>query len=161
MSHRKPEETAQLVLQALAQAKQRAILLSGWSGLQEIEVPDSVFTIDSIPHAWLFPRVSAVVHHGGAGTTAAGLRAGVPSVVIPFFGDQPFWGQRVAQLGVGPAPIPRKRLTAERLAQAIHQAVTDPAMRQRATNLGCRIRAEDGIARAVGVVQQIQKRGDA
>ena len=125
MSQRKPQETAQLVLQALARTNQRAILLSGWSGLQEIETPDSVFVIDSVPHAWLFSRVAAVVHHGGAGTTAAGLRAGVPSVIVPFFGDQPFWGQRVAHLGVGPAPIPRKRLTVERLAQAIHQAVTD------------------------------------
>jgi sterol 3beta-glucosyltransferase len=155
MSQRKPEETAQLVLQALAQTDQRAILLSGWSGLQEIEVPDSVFVIDSVPHAWLFPRAAAVVHHGGAGTTAAGLRAGVPSVIVPFFGDQPFWGQRVAQLGVGPAPIPRRELTVERLAQAIHEAVTDPAMRQRAAHLGSNIRAEDGIARAVAVIQHI------
>jgi sterol 3beta-glucosyltransferase len=118
-------------------------------------VPDSVFVIDSVPHAWLFPRAAAVVHHGGAGTTAAGLRAGVPSVIVPFFGDQPFWGQRVAQLGVGPAPIPRRELTVERLAQAIHEAVTDPAMRQRAAHLGSNIRAEDGIARAVAVIQHI------
>jgi sterol 3beta-glucosyltransferase len=155
MSHRKPEETVDLVLRALARTDQRTILLSGWSGLHKADGPDSVFVIDSIPHSWLFPRVAAVVHHGGAGTTAAGLRAGVPSVVVPFFGDQPFWGHRVAQLGVGPAPIPRKKLTVERLAQAIHQAVTDPAMRQRAAHLGSNIRAEDGIARAVDVVQHL------
>ena len=160
MAHRRPEETASLVLRSLAQAKQRAILLSGWSGMQEIQTPDSVFVIDSVPHAWLFPRVAAVVHHGGAGTTAAGLRAGVPSIVIPFFGDQPFWGQRVAQLSVGPAPIPRKKLTVERLARAIHRAVTDPEMRQRAAQLGARIRAEDGIARAVAIVEQINGRRD-
>ena len=160
MSQRKPEEIANLVLRALARADQRAILLSGWSGLQEIAAPDTVYVIDSVPHAWLFPRVAAVVHHGGAGTTAAGLRAGVPSVVIPFFGDQPFWGQRVAQLGVGPVPIPRKKLTVERLARAIHQAVTDPEMRQRAVRLGASIRAEDGIARAVTVVEQISGRQD-
>ena len=100
--------------------------------------------VDSVPFAWLFPRVAAVVHHGGAGTTSAGLRAGVPSVVVPFFGDQPYWGQRVADLGVGPAPIPRKKLTAERLAQAIQTAVTDQAMRGRAAELGAKIRAEDG-----------------
>ena len=161
MSSRKPEETTDLVLQALAQAQQRAIILSGWDGLCKANLPDNVFVVDSISHAWLFPRVAAVVHHGGAGTTAAGLRAGVPSVVIPFFGDQPFWGQRVADLGVGPAPIPRKKLTAERLAQALQEAVSNQALRQRAVILGSKIQAEDGVARAVAVVQQIEKRGAA
>jgi UDP:flavonoid glycosyltransferase YjiC (YdhE family) len=155
MSNRNPEETANLCLQALAQTKQRAIMLSGWGGLQKANLPDTVFMIDSVPHSWLFPRVGAVVHHGGAGTTAAGLRAGVPSIIIPFFGDQLFWGQRIAELGVGPEPIPRKKLTVKRLAQAIQQAVTDESMRQRAFNLGAQIQAEDGIAGAVAVVQNI------
>lgn len=154
MSSRRPGETAELVTRALAQAGQRAIILSGWGGLDGANLPDSVFTLDAAPFGWLFPRVAAVVHHGGAGTTAYGLRAGVPSVVIPFFGDQPFWGQRVAELGVGPAPIPRKKLTVERLAHAIRVAVTDPAMCQRAADLGVQIRAEDGVARAVGIVGQ-------
>jgi sterol 3beta-glucosyltransferase len=155
MSNRNPEETANLCLQALAQTKQRAIMLSGWGGLQKSNLPDTVFMIDSVPHSWLFPRVGAVVHHGGAGTTAAGLRAGVPSIIIPFFGDQLFWGQRIAELGVGPEPIPRKKLTVERLTQAIQQAVTDESMRQCASNLGAKIQAEDGIAGAVSVVQNI------
>jgi UDP:flavonoid glycosyltransferase YjiC (YdhE family) len=159
MSTRKPEETADLVLQALSRTHQRAILFSGWGGLSKDYVPDSVFMVDSIPHAWLFPRVAAVVHHGGAGTTAAGLRAGVPAVVIPFFGDQPFWGQRVAELGVGPAPIPRQKLTVDRLAEAIQQAVTDKEMHQRAAYLGAKIQAEDGIACAVEIIQQVEKRG--
>jgi UDP:flavonoid glycosyltransferase YjiC (YdhE family) len=157
MSSRNPEQTADLVLQALARTQQRAIILSGWSGLHKADLPDSVFMLDSIPFSWLFPRVAAIVHHGGAGTTAAGLRAGVPSVVIPFFGDQPFWGQRVAELGVGPEPIPRRKLTVERLAQAIQEALTDQTMRQRAANLGSKIQAEDGIARAVALVQQIEE----
>jgi len=161
MSNRKPEETADLVLQALTRTKQRAILLSGWGGLRKADLPSSVLMVDSIPFSWLFPRVAAVVHHGGAGTTAAGLRAGVPSVVIPFFGDQPFWGQCIAELGVGPAPVPRRKLTVERLAQAIQKAVTDQAMRQHAAHLGSKIQAEDGIARAVAVVQQIEKLGAA
>jgi UDP:flavonoid glycosyltransferase YjiC (YdhE family) len=97
--------------------------------------------------------MAAVVHHGGAGTTAAGLVAGVPSILIPFFGDQPFWGQHVAQLGVGPGPIPRKQLTAERLAQALETALTDQTMRRRAAELGARIQAEDGIEGAVKVVE--------
>ena len=161
LSSRKPEQTADLILQALVQAKQRAIILSGWGGLRIVDLPDTVFVIDSVPFSWLFPRVAAVVHHGGAGTTSAGLRAGVPSIVIPFFGDQPFWGQCIAELGVGPAPIPRKKLTVERLAQAIERVVTDQTMRQRAAILGSKIQAEDGIARAVAVVQHIEERGAA
>jgi UDP:flavonoid glycosyltransferase YjiC (YdhE family) len=130
-------------------------LLSGWGGLQKTDLPAAVFMIDSIPHAWLFPRVAAVVHHGGAGTTAAGLRAGVPSLVIPFTTEQEFWGQRVRNLGVGPAPIPRRKLTVDRLAQAIEEAVTNTAMRQRAAELGSKIQAEDGIANAVEIIQRI------
>ena len=108
MSSRNPEATAGLILDALTRTGQRGIIHAGWSGLQKSNLPGSVMTVDGVPFAWLFPRVVAVVHHGGAGTTSAGLRAGVPSVVVPFFGDQPFWGQRVADLGVGPAPIPRQ-----------------------------------------------------
>ena len=161
MSSRKPAETANLILAALAHTQQRGIIHAGWSGLQRADLPGSVMMVDAIPFSWLFPRVAAVVHHGGAGTTAAGLRAGVPSVVIPFFGDQPYWGQRIADFGVGPAPIPRKKLTAERLAQAIQTAVTDQAMRHRAAELGAKIRAEDGIARAVAVVEQMANRGSS
>jgi len=155
MSSRNPQETGRLVLEALVRAGQRAVILSGWSGLQPADLPSSAIAVDSVPFSWLFPRCAAVVHHGGAGTTAAGLRAGVPSVVIPFFADQPFWGRRVAELGVGPAPIPRKKLTAERLSRAIETAVRDPGMRQRAADLGARISAEDGIARAVAVVAEL------
>jgi UDP:flavonoid glycosyltransferase YjiC (YdhE family) len=160
MSNRRPEETVDLILEALGRTQQRAILLSGWGGLQKADLPASVLMVDSIPFSWLFPRVAAVVHHGGAGTTAYGLRAGVPSIVIPFFGDQPYWGQRVAELGVGPEPIPRRKLTVERLARAIQEALTDRSMRQRAGDLGKKIQAEDGIARAVAVVEQFYEHGD-
>jgi sterol 3beta-glucosyltransferase len=159
MVSRNPEETANLVLEAIALTGQRAILQAGWGGLSKSDRLDTVLMVDSIPHSWLFPRMAAVVHHGGAGTTSAGLKAGVPSIVIPFFGDQPFWGQKVVELGVGPAPIPRKQLTAERLAGAIHRSVTDQAMRQRAAALGAKIRAEDGVANAVAIVQELEKRG--
>jgi UDP:flavonoid glycosyltransferase YjiC (YdhE family) len=135
---------------------QRAILLSGWGGLRPEDLPDSVLVLDSVPHTWLFPRVAAVVHHGGAGTTAAGLRAGVPTIIIPFFGDQPFWGARIAELGVGPRPVPRKRLTAERLAQAIRDTVASEEMRQRASKLGESIRSEDGVATAVEIIQGVK-----
>jgi UDP:flavonoid glycosyltransferase YjiC (YdhE family) len=157
MSNRKPEETADLVLQAIAQTRQRAILMAGWGGLRREDLPENVFMVDSVPHQWLFPRVVAVVHHGGAGTTAAGLRAGVPSIITPFFGDQSFWGNRVAQLGVGPEPIPRRRLTADALAHAIQRAVSDQTMRQRAAALGTRIQAENGVARAVYAIETLTR----
>ncbi len=153
MTTSKPEETANLAIEALARTGQRGILQSGWGGLSKADLPQTVLMVDSIPHSWLFPRVAAVVHHGGAGTTAAGLRAGVPSIVIPFFGDQPFWGQRVADLGVGTAPIPRKHLTVERLATAIDRVASDRSMRQRAAELGAKIQAEDGIANAVALIE--------
>jgi UDP:flavonoid glycosyltransferase YjiC (YdhE family) len=154
MGSRKPEETTDIVLRALAQTGQRAILSSGWGGLRADALPENVLMIGSVPHTWLFPRMATVVHHGGAGTTAAGLRAGAPSIVIPFFGDQPFWGQRVAALGVGPAPIPRQKLTADALAQAIQRATTDTTMQGKAAELGAKIRAEDGVARAVEIIAQ-------
>lgn len=155
MTNRRPRETTDLVLQALARGGQRAVLLSGWDGLRGVDLPASVFMIDAVPHNWLFARVAAVVHHGGAGTTAAGLRAGVPSVLIPFFGDQSFWAARVRALGVGPAAIPRRKLTAEGLAQAIRQAVSDESMRRRAAEVGALIRAEDGVGRAAAVISAV------
>ena len=158
MSSRAPEQTADLIIQALKLTNQRAILLSGWGGLQKANIPDSIFMIDSIPHSWLFPRVSAVVHHGGASTTAAGLKAGVPSVIIPFFGDQPFWGQRIADLGVGSKPIPRKQLTAGRLANAIQEVVTNEDIRQRAAKLGKKIQTENGVESAVKIFNELEKR---
>jgi sterol 3beta-glucosyltransferase len=155
MSSRSPEAAARLVLEALHISGQRAVLLSGWGGLKPNDLPASVFMVEAIPHAWLFPRMAAVVHHGGAGTTAAGLKAGVPSLVIPFFGDQPFWGRRIAELGVGPPPIPRKKLTAEGLSQSILLALTDPEMRQKAAAIGAKIQAEDGTGRAASLISQL------
>jgi UDP:flavonoid glycosyltransferase YjiC (YdhE family) len=98
--------------------------------------------------------VAAVVHHGGAGTTAEGLRAGIPSVIVPFIVDQPFWGAQVRALGVGPDPVPLKQLTASRLAAAIHRAVSDRAMAQRAERLGSLLRAEDGLGCAVAHIRR-------
>lgn len=155
MGDRNPEQTTRLVLDAVARTGQRAVLASGWGGLRQTEMPSTVHMLKSVPHSWLFPQMSAVVHHGGAGTTAAGVRAGVPSIITPFFGDQPFWGKRLADLGVGPAPIAKKALTAERLAQAITQAVSDPEMRQRAAALGAKVRAEDGANQAAKLITQL------
>jgi UDP:flavonoid glycosyltransferase YjiC (YdhE family) len=154
MAGRNAEKFANLILEALAKSGQRGLLLTGWGGLRLESVPENVFVVDSAPHSWLFPRMAAVVHHGGAGTTAEGLRAGVPSVIVPFILDQPFWGARVKALGLGPEPIPHKNLTADRLANAITLAVTDPGMKQRADLVGAAIRAENGIDNAIKIVQQ-------
>ena len=143
---------ASLAIEAVTLSKQRAILLGGWGMDSDFNLPDSIYALEAAPHSWLFPQVAAVVHHGGAGTTAAGLRAGRPSVLVPFFGDQPFWGNRIQALGVGPKPILRSKLTAKRLAESITQAVTDQAMRNQAADLGKKIRAEDGVAKAVEIV---------
>ena len=152
MADRDPQEMLELVLDALGRSRQRAVILTGWGGLSTSDLPDHVYAVGAIPHAWLFERMAAVVHHGGAGTTAAGLRAGVPSILIPFFADQHFWADRVRRLGVGPTPIPRPRLTSAALANAMLRAVSDTPMQARAAALGRHIRAEDGAQRAAAVV---------
>ncbi|WP_199313426.1 glycosyltransferase [Leptolyngbya sp. FACHB-671] len=144
----------QIILEALKQIGQRGILLTGWGGIAQTELPDDVFLLSSVPHDWLFPRMAAIIHHGGAGTTAAALRAGVPSVVVPFFGDQPFWGNRVMKLGTSPSPIPKAQLTVDRLAAAITTAVTDSVMQKQAKAIGVKIRAEDGVQQAIKVVER-------
>lgn len=147
----RPRAATRLVVEALTAAGQRGLVVAGGSGLEKGRLADGVFSIDSVPHGWLFPRMCAAVHHGGAGVTGAALRAGLASVVVPIFADQPFWARRVFELGVGPRPIPAKRLRAARLADAIRLAV-GREMRQRAAALGERIRREDGVARAVEAV---------
>jgi len=154
MAGRNPEKLAKLILDALAKSGQRGLLLTGWGGLRAGLVPDNVFVLDSAPHRWLFPRMAAVVHHGGAGTTAEGLRAGMPSVIVPFAFDQFFWGARIKELGLGPDPIPQKDLTADRLAETIRISVTDAGMKQRANSCGAAIRAENGIGSAVEIIKQ-------
>lgn len=159
MPNSQPEAIADLIVQALARVGQRGLLAAGWGGLKKAHLPEHVLMIDALPHDWLFPQMTAVVHHGGAGTTAAGIRAGVPSIITPFFGDQPFWGRQVYALGVGPQPIPRQRLTIDRLAEALRCAVSDTAMRTRAAALGEQVRAEQGVVRAVTIVEQYYGRG--
>lgn len=156
MIHRDPAYLISVILEALHKTDRRAVLLSGWAGLgnEAVLEDDRVFVVDSVPHSWLFPQMAAVIHHGGAGTTAAGLRAGIPSIITPFFGDQAFWAQIVYQRGVGTKPLPVKNLTSAALAERIEQAVTDNSLRQKAAELGQRIRAEDGVAVAVDYVNQ-------
>ncbi len=145
---------SEAVLRGVAAAGVRAVVLRGWGGLA-LESSDDVLAIDGAPHDWLFPRVDAVVHHGGSGTLAAGLRAGKPTLVVPFLGDQPFWGRRVHELGVGPAPLRQRQLTADSLHARLSMLVSTPSYLERATELGARIREEDGTGEAVRVLERL------
>ena len=130
------------------------MLLSGWAGISDSDLGENIFRLEAAPHEWLYPRTAAVVHHGGAGTTAASLRAGVPTIIIPHLGDQPFWGQRVYSLGAGPKPIARNKLSSTALAAAITEATSNQAMKRRVQELGSKIRVEDGLARAVEMINR-------
>lgn len=155
MAHEDPERQTHLALRALELSGQRGVLLTGWGGLTRQATSPNVFVVQDVPHSWLFPRVAAVVHHGGAGTTGEGLRAGVPNIITPFApNDQMAWAERVVALGIGPRVPGIKALTAEKLAEAINTAVSDSAMRARAAALGEKIRAEDGIAHAVEIIER-------
>ena len=152
-----PERT-RIVIAALARAGLRGVLAIGGGAMVRMDIPDTITMIEGAPHDVLFPRVAAVVHHGGAGSTAAGLRAGRPTVICPFFGDQPFWGRVVAAAGAGPEPISRKRFTAVTLAAAMLQCVESAAMRGRAEAIGTAIGAEDGVSAAVRVLEAVGAR---
>lgn len=154
MAGRDPRRFAEIVADALARTGQRGILATGWGGMRVGRGSDALFVLDAAPHGWLFPRMAAVVHHGGAGTTAEGLSAGKPTVIVPFIVDQLFWGKRVQALGAGPEPLPAKGLNAAGLAEAIEQATCDGAMGQRAEAIGRAIRAERGVDTAVAIVRQ-------
>ena len=157
MANRDPEKNTQIVVDALVRSGERGLLSTGWGGLQNRSLPDTIFKIESCPHSWLFPRMKAIVHHGGAGTTAAAFRAGRPQIVVPFFADQPFWGKLTNQLGVGVKPLPNKTITVESLASAIQQVASHPEMQQKAIELGQTIRAEDGVNSAVKIIKKIMK----
>jgi UDP:flavonoid glycosyltransferase YjiC (YdhE family) len=139
-----PARLSAAVVRALRRAGLRGVVQRGWAGLEA--AGDDVLTIDEVPHSALFPRTAAVVHHAGAGTTAAGLRAGVPSVPVPVQFDEGFWAARLVRLGVAPRALPLRGLTADSLAAALTRATRDPAFGRRAAALGARIRAEDGVA---------------
>jgi sterol 3beta-glucosyltransferase len=149
-----PGRLTATVVEALRQCGLCGVLQAGWGGLAGEALPGHVLGIGYAPYGWLFPRMAAVVHHGGSGTTAAGLRAGVPALVVPFVFDQFYWGERLVALGVGPAPVPVRDLSVQRLAEGLQRAVHDREMCKRAARLGAQIRAEDGIARAVETLHQ-------
>jgi UDP:flavonoid glycosyltransferase YjiC (YdhE family) len=140
------------VLEALDRCGQRGLLVAGLGGLKNVDLPSSVFRITSAPYAWLLPRVAALVHHGGAGSTAWGLRAGAPSVVVPFGYDQFLWGDRIHAVGAGPAPIAAEVVTADNMTEAIADVTGNPARRENARRVAAQMAGEHGVAAAVDLI---------
>ncbi len=157
MSLADPAGMTDLLLEALNRSGQRGILHMGWAGLADRDLPDTVYKIDYAPYHWLFPRMAAVVHHGGSGTTGLALSSGRPSLVVPFAVDQYFWGARTTALGVGPPPVPRNQLTANKLAAAFQTMTTHQPMQERAAELGEKLQAEDGLTPAVQLIERYLK----
>jgi sterol 3beta-glucosyltransferase len=153
MSGTVPAAVAEEVLTAVDAVGVRAILATGWGGLRPDRLPDGVLAIEQAPHDLLLPHVSAVVHHGGAGTTGAAAAAGRPQVICPFVADQPFWGRRMHALGVAAPPIPQRKLTADRLAAALEHVLTDTAVGAAAAELGHQIHDEDGAGAGAAATQ--------
>ncbi|KAJ5371726.1 UDP-glucuronosyl/UDP-glucosyltransferase [Penicillium concentricum] len=139
-------ELTQIVFEAIENAGQRAIISKGWGnlGVEDVDVPDNILIVGSVPHDWLFQHVSCVIHHGGAGTTAAGLSLGRPTIIVPFFGDQQFWGGIVAMAGAGPQPVPHKQLTVEKLTDAIKTAL-EPSTQEKAQEIANKMQKESGV----------------
>lgn len=149
-----PQATVNAVLEAVTKNNARAVIAEGWSGYKPNKLPSHIFAVDAVPHDWLLPQMAASVHHGGAGTTGASLRAGIPQIVVPFVGDQFFWGRQVEKRGVGPRRIPHKSLTPANLGDAIALALNDRAMRKRGFDMGERVRAENGLKHAADIIEE-------
>lgn len=158
MAGRNPCRLADIAIEALTKAKLRGVIATGWGGLEAHHLPESILKIDNAPHEWLFPRMSAIVHHGGAGTTGAALRAGKPMTICPFMADQPFWGNCIHALGVGPKPIPQKKLSVRKLASAFHEMSHNVTMSRRAKEIGELIQDENGIKNTVEVIEDVLQR---
>jgi vancomycin aglycone glucosyltransferase len=152
MADQDPVRTSLRILEAVRKAEARVLLSSGWAGLGGVELPPTALVIGHVPHGKLFPRCAAVVHHGGAGTTANAARSGVPQVVVPHLLDQFFWCHRVWRLGLSPPPIPRSLLQVEPLAAALRACLEDAALRERARAFAPTV-ALDGLDRTVRLIE--------
>ncbi len=149
------ERNTQILKKAVAQWGGRAIVARGWGGINPDDLPNSIFAFDRAPHDKLFTHVAGVVHHGGAGTTSAGLHAGRPTFIVPQSVDQPYWGRRVHELGCGPAPVRLRKLTPEILAEVLDDLTTNPAYAEHAAALAQKLNAEDGAAKAIRHIERI------
>jgi vancomycin aglycone glucosyltransferase len=136
-----PAATTRLLLDAVSSAGLRAVISQGWAGLADGPLPEGIYATGPVAHARLFPRMAAVIHHGGAGTTTSAARAGVPQIVIPHLLDQFYWASRVTSLGLGPPPVSRTRLTPEKLAEAMRAIADNEILQDRAAEVGERLRA--------------------
>jgi sterol 3beta-glucosyltransferase len=154
LTGRRPDELTALYVAALQRSGCRGIFFGGWGDFANIPLPPTMLRVESVPHDWLFQRVAAVVHHGGAGSTSAAVAAGVPSVAMPFLGDQFFWAGRLHALGCGPPPLVRQELTLESLTTALSDLVANPAYRARAAALGAQLRSEEGAATAAAWIER-------
>lgn len=141
------------IMEAANHLGERIIILTGWGGWKPEIHNENTFFIESVHHSWLFPQCKLVIHHGGAGTTAAGIKAGVPAIIIPHTADQPFWGRRIADIGVGPRPIPVKKVTTERIILALEQSNSE-AIRNKAAQIGLQIQAENGIENTITLIEK-------
>ncbi len=148
------QETFRMVHEAIEMAGVRAVVATGWAGEQQPDCSGNVFYVDKVPHDWLFQQVSAAVHHGGAGTTASSLRAGLPTLVVPFGGDQPFWGDCVRKAGCGPEPLPRDHMTADELALRLRDLRDNAAYREKARAMGKAMRQEHGTQTAADIIER-------
>ncbi len=154
---RDPQQLAGKIISALTATGQRAVFCSGWGDIGQSDLPASIYQLKEIPHDWLLPKVVAAIHHAGAGTTAATLRAGIPSIAIPFFADQPVWSKRLEQLGVSAGTHPRLELESDPLAASIRTLLEDDSFHKRAQQIKAQIEAEDGVAKAVSVIESYLK----
>jgi UDP:flavonoid glycosyltransferase YjiC (YdhE family) len=152
MGDHDPRRTTRALIEALD--GRRAVLLSGWAGLGDAALPSHVFLARSAPHARLLPRVAIAIHHGGAGTTAAAARAGVPQIVVPHVADQFYWGRQVWRLGLGSAPLRRDHLTAAALKGAIEFVGAHPEIAARARHVGAQLQRSDGADRAAELLDR-------
>lgn len=150
-----PERTGCVVAEAIRLSGVRAIVDAARGGIVHVARDDRVLPVSQVPFDWLFPRMAAVVHHGGIGTTAAAMAAGRPQVVCPFMTGQHFYAARMHASGVAPGPQPQAHLSAERLADAIRLAASDRGMDERARVLGQSLRAEDGVGAAVKILKSL------
>jgi sterol 3beta-glucosyltransferase len=155
MSSYHPGDTLRIAQETLLHTGQRGIILVEKDYMREQKISEQIYVTNGVPHDWLFPRMSVIIHHGGAGTTAASLLAGKPTIVVSHIVDQQFWGDRIAFLGVGPRPLSRRHLSAGKLEKALHSVIGNEDMKRKAEEVGKRLREENGVEQAVCAINTL------